>query len=1813
MFRAKIKRCIASLLLSILVTGAIAPALPVFAAPVNTSADAKKLVEEHYQKRVLDSLPVYNNGNSKVTYRCILSGNIGYVDVDSQTGEMTPHLKGATDDLLGNITSNKNPSSGASRPSGAVTGGTANSAGNGSSGENSSTDKNKADRDPLGGNNPGSASAPVEANPDRLASDLPYTFKNDIERYSTSDGINLYEGDSENGTQYYNNGVFIIDSTEQVLANRITGSSNSINNEYKDWLNGSMPFSIDDFLEFIEPLTNVSETVIPFSAMDESGDYFKIINDHLSNFEVSGSATISPQTLGHYLVKSFMVVTNPGVFKDSASDVKAELGPALKYSSDGTPLYKAMEYYGMTNEISSTVDSTPDHFFNASNAGVLALSLGFDEINEKDGEDVFVMGQMAAMQCIQMYRDMAIQIEASPSESYADDPDMRSKLALMKLYDSTFSDVFPYIHYIYTAKLSNGKSIEEICADNSIEADADTIGKGNNMQSIYYDSNIGTETPIDMFYSVNSKDSITSYNRETILNDIDVFRDIDESVAEIRERQRKDNTATQEDLYKDERDLLTSAEYLNSAYGTDVADITNAIMEQQKRADGNEVSIVDGEATSAEDVTINKYILMGMQYSANYVPMRTNLYDSKMLEKYDSDFLENFYYKYGFNRKALYIDTSGSSATNYYNSNGVSTGSTKICTLRDIIECGENDVTLYIDGGYYNSDVAIKSANSQRRTRNAMLKNLADDLGIVLAGLQQLWTGGSNLLTQSINFIQGLFVKVEVDENGEISLDDFYKQSRDSIYKQYHYDLAYSKEEVKKIADEAQNISNGYMYSAEMDFDEEMLKDTKYNAYSEDVMVALSNMEDSEYVDLQELEDMTEDNKDTIVMPSSFIKKYMSNTYSYSSSEMSDDGESYIDTEYSSYSTYTPLTGVAFVSLLYRTPKYYTLADTVIDNNPVFIASEKLCGLDTSSGESNQWYRNSLLNWALIKNLKANVQVDYTYCIDLDCPVYMDIFGNIVTESGIVVVPAACNATLHTAAFKNYNVAVGLYSVYGKIYSVPLTLKGAYTVLHPYFVADYDSDTYVISPLQIGVNGTNVNFDKMNFYDDNVRSVLQTLYGDSVKTSNTTTRLNWMAMVNIINEVVRGAPISNIDKEKEDLYAGVSSTQSAIVAAVKYESLLESLHGAMQNTLISIPNFATMDGIEYFVALLIKFMIVATTAVVIIFIYRDGVAGQFGPRTFWRSISAIGLTFICIIVTPAVFQLTYYAANKTVLEKEAFRILLINEEKRQTGVEVGMTSATTTDSESNEFTIQLDWISAPWWKEIEHVLYGNTVRHVTEAKLDAYEQSPVYSNSDVQLQNDGVFVSTSSLFDGVGLDYTFEPLSNGAYGIYMWNDDSEQSANFYSPYYVFLQSLVANINEYNAGRSAEDLSNYNYTTKLMSGSRIKTVGLSYNYFNSTAFMEEDLDIMRLFQIYMDENAYVPPEIDAEVDIRWALDLYGNEIEIDPETGEAIDAPEDPGYSAEESAFMAIQPQYTIGQIQRQLAQAEEYAFSRTNIFNDEDREKFRHCLWYNTGAVHGLGDRTKALDQYARDFVANNHDLMDRVTDETFIKVMALYMSVKYNQLFGIESANALEIYNLDSEDLLRLCLLKDDEAALSVSMSFPRLVYNYGGEASVYLASILSVILWVGSFIKPLCTVIVFVSVFLSIWVFRVLLRRPSANLYGYFITITLLCLTNVVHALLLKASVFLPNTGLSILGCLIFMVVGQVAYLLVLAYVTGVSLKDWSNLGYTEYEKEAMRLRSKFKGNEAEDNLSGRIKHHEDNWDYYNDLVSQHRSRNA
>lgn len=1417
--------------------------------------------------------------------------------------------------------------------------------------------------------------------------------------------------------------------------------------------------------------------------------------------------------------------------------------------------------------------------------------------------------------------------DAISSTGWETNPDVKAVLKWHKGFNDLYSKYFPFMGELWKGrKVQSDKikvdgeevdaTMENICK--ATGADNETVTADD--YEIYgstYTANYDQSTPIGNFYILNSKLGITSYDRDKILGDAEVNKTLDDDLQKKIEDQRRDTSTIMDERLHENENINTSED--GKALMKDDSDedaeegednLINTAGSQQGVSSKSTSDVdADGLASSTAAVTMSDYIVTGMSYSTTYVPMRTNLYSTEVISSYDQTYRDEFYYKYGFMRKALFIDDSATAAVDYYNANGKFTGTRSICTLRNLIESDDRDVVLYIDPSYYNTEAAIKQANEMLTARRNKMTTLASELSL----FAELWSSNkakSDHLLDICNddapvvshTIRTKVIEMTDDDDDATKVvkvkgadyTDLLYRCRFALLDKYKFNtLIFNK--VAQLDEYITELMTANNLSAEATVDNEILKTGDFSTYSTDARSKLSELDKSGYINLTSEQGLETDSTDTIVLNNADIQSTMSMETEYKEEHLDDEGKSTETNVYTSSNAYSPMLGFAYSSILYRNSDLFTLANTVTNDNPVFIASDKLCAIE----DANQWYRNSILNTILLRNLESGAQVDYNYVTDLDSPVYMDVIGNIVTQSGIVVIPAASNATLHSGLYHTYNLSVGTYVNYGKDYSVPVTTEGAYSALTPFFVPDLNSGYYVINNMDITLDGGTLNLSQTNQYSKETQTVVMNSYKNSV-VEGKYTNLNWMAMVNIANEVMRGATIDQINMDSENINSLKGMNKAGLVAAAKLESLINSLKGVVSNTLLKIPDFSRMDSMEFFVAFFIKLMIVATTVVVIFYVYRDGVSNSLGLRTLYKSLAAIALTFSCIVIVPSIFQLTYYTANKLLLQNESMRILMLRTDTNDCGVEIGVTENYTPER-NNEFAIQLDWLSVPWYKELEDVLYKNSYENLKKTKLEAYSQSPIYDHSDVTVYDDGIYVTTDRLFDSVRVDYTFNS-DSAVKGLYMYSDGSEQTAGFYSPYYAFLRVLLADVNEYNARGSGT----YNYTTKYISGNRLKTVGLCYNYFTSTYFMGTTIE-----------------ENDREADKK---KYSGNGRDyVDNGLMEAAEAPvtgTDDEKLGRQEDIMHIYQIYSPTEDERQndtiyekkkWFEEKDKVMNRASLFSDEDRSAMAQSLWYNQLEQDDMAKRVELMDEYAREFVANNRDLLNKVTDETFIKVMALNMAIKYNQLFGVRTANAIEIYNMDSNDILRLSIADHRDAVVAAPMSFARFVYNFGGEASVYVAAVLEMIMWVGSFIKPICTILVFVSVFMSIFVFRVVLRRPSHNLWGYLITVLLLSATNVAHAVLIKLSMKLPSFGLPTLGCLIFVIFAQVSYLLFLGFVTGISLKDWYNLGASEYAEGARKISSKFSNKDDSSDLSGSIKHHANNWDYYNDLVKQHRSRNA
>ena len=1094
---------------------------------------------------------------------------------------------------------------------------------------------------------------------------------------------------------------------------------------------------------------------------------------------------------------------------------------------------------------------------------------------------------------------------------------------------------------------------------------------------------------------------------------------------------------------------------------------------------GENVKLQTGDALTEffADVTykeLNQYVLHGISYSAAYIPMKTNMYDPITMSSYEQEYLDNFFYKYGFYRKALLIDKSADSAEELHTT-GLK-GDTRVCTLKDIINPA-GEISLYMDRNFYNAnDLAELLGESYDKITNNKEAEESTEQNIV-----EHW------ITKLTDNIEEVF---------EIS---FQNQVRTGGVK-YYSDRLYNRIALQK--------DSGYIPDA-------TVKDLTNSSEEED--------------------SKTDDNKDNIVLSSGQINEYLEGTHYVNKN----DGTGQAEVVYDDYNVLQPY---AVVSAIYRDPKLFHMSQRADLDSPVFVASANVPNTESAS----QYEKNEIFNWLLLKNLKSMLPVGYETSLDMSAPVYMDITGNIVTESGYVVVPAAANATLFGDTYYENVFNMALPYTYGNDYSIKPddVQESLQSTIDTAFETDYKTDCYKIKSRLI--NGGIVDFARISIASKEAKESVSQAFENYLTTSD---NIQFKKFFNIICEVLRGAPVEDIDKDYENLNTNRELTKAGLAAAQKFEVLNEALSSNSENAVLSIPNLAFVDGFEYIALFTFKIMLLVIIIVLMITLLGDTVARKVSWRTIIKCVSVVVTTVLIVVTIPQMFDISYYQSNKLLLQNETEYIAMLNEEKRQNGVEIGVSEIKEPDT-STALYLKLDDLYVPWYDIFSNIMLSSTFKNLNEVYDTYADKSPIAHQPDVTVMNDGVYITLEQLFDSA----TITPLSEEGSDITLlaYNVPKETTtAAFYSPYYTVLESLVNMVNSFN-----KDHNWTAYTPTMQKGGKIKSMGLIKGCFEDVSFMESEGDILGFNYIY---------ELDS-------LDDY--------------------------------------------------------SVWSAEDIAKMKKCQWYNNMPIgENMFKRVNLLSQEARKFVAKNKNLIGKISDETFLEVMALDISMKHNNLFGVNACNTIEIDKLSCDDLLRVMTGTREQVMYDSTMSYPRFVYEIGGIPAVYLAALLAVVNFILNYVKPLCTVLIIIVVYVSLFIFKICLNKKTSSIYGYAITMGLLCILNFVYALSLKICVYLPKFGMNTTACIVMDIVVQIVYAACLLKVTITAFKDWQDLGYARYQYKAAKaevaskeLLSKFKL--ARHLMSGRkysesptqmyqSNREKDNWKYYDNLTENRNRR--
>lgn len=1100
-------------------------------------------------------------------------------------------------------------------------------------------------------------------------------------------------------------------------------------------------------------------------------------------------------------------------------------------------------------------------------------------------------------------------------------------------------------------------------------------------------------------------------------------------------------------LYEDHPDFFNALRDNTSLYGlgyTGGATVENPI--------GQFFSITEGQMSDLWNT--------GYALSALYTPMVTNLYDASTYNFIeDPDWISEFFYKYGFNRKALYISTDPNIVTNSKLGKTSDNGRV-VATLADLVNY-DRDIQLYLDTNFYNAEQiegAIGKVDYatlyQYMHQEPTTVNITDS-----ADVEQLESQANGSLNQIYTQDSSNFV----DETLNLDTDTLLKNHG---VLNYSIDVAKNVTKFGETADKKESLYDGYVLSADMIIGE----DSVFNYYQ-----------------------------------------------------------------------YSPMIAYGVVSAIYRDASIYNELSALSTSTTVIFESSRNV-LFVNNASEKDWV--DYMNYLMLANLETQMNKNVETQLDLNSPIFVDIFGNIVTESGYVIIPAACNATLtgyrnwnpYTVGFGTYYYAGG-YSEDISSFPEPVKIWLAGSSYNSALASDSSEESGDDQQDPLTQEDSSVNLDNMKNKSGGwfifARDGAMQLKNVELTSHGLVATINWQVLnsnsdviqqvfwndayftkaikiysarvVNMVVETLRGAPIENIDYNKEGIVT-VESSDAGIVIAYALDKLLTTISSKSSdfvNSIVTMPNLAFMPYLKYVIYFAVKITLAIMIVLFLIRLFMDGVKNRFGFK------HVCGLAFTIIVVVSAIYILpnsviwTYDKANATVLSTEAADMLLYQTLREAEGQEIGITNVQQID-EVTELYMEIGKVTPSWSNILGKALLGNDYNSFTDLFDDAMKDSPYYGMKGVTQKGTNVYIPANYIINSTQI--TYSKTLNTLHNKLVVDPESRENGGFYgiysytSPYYVILDQLVANVNEFN---NTHDVSCY--TVGVDSKGAVLTYDIAAPYLLSDEFQEEGYDILGL------------------------TDILGCEV---------------------------MAPKYTF-------------------LFDEEDKEQFQLSAWYPSEIDEDTKQaRIKEVNSYARAFVTEHKEVLKHIPDAMFLKVLAFAVSVKYNQVFHIPYSDSIKLITVDNRDIMRFMLGSFQDVYSNYAYTFGRYVYNTTGTVGVILAAVLAALILLTTVLKPVLIAILFVLIIVNIAFRNLLFDKPNKGVEGYFIGCALFMILNFAYAGGLKICFMISNSNLSAIASMVICIVVQILYLLGMLVLIWTQISDWPNLGYNRYQNAGATL---------------------------------------
>lgn len=1017
----------------------------------------------------------------------------------------------------------------------------------------------------------------------------------------------------------------------------------------------------------------------------------------------------------------------------------------------------------------------------------------------------------------------------------------------------------------------------------------------------------------------------------------------------------------------------------------------------------------------------------GYAQSAEFLPLVTNVYDASTYSSQDSKWITDFYYRYGFHRKALFIDNDVYKASK--NVMGVDSMSGRsVATLADLLN-PERDITLYIDDNFYNADE---------------VKELLGKITPEYVAEQVQQTAEENVEETVVD-----------DGSGDAS-------------------------KTVSSAVEKTSLLNLLSYTGS----DQLLKTGNSSTYSDEIAMRLT--EYGKGTDKNVLDEYVMTSEDIVTLL---------NDYNYS-----------------------PMQSYAVVSAIYRQSELFNQMQTSLAVDTEIFQSSRSAAQIEGAG-SNAY--NAFYNYLYLKNLSNIARNSADITLDMSAPLYVDIFGNIVTQGGLVVVPAVTNATYNTAYWAPFSIGFSssYYSgepVVGEDLSKPLKnflVTGDANTDYTPIITGENANTVSITHANGGGWFTFTDDDKLVLKDsiasdlsDSVLIQWNRLAKDSDQIKmlfynnayyNNATHTKFSKLAYLTTEVLRGAPISNIDLEKEHLEPPTTDSASEVYAAYILELFIDKVFSSkIISAIFAIPNPAYLSSTEILAIYLMKFAMLG------LLIYMTGtfvVAAIKNRLSIMGVVKSIGILAFIIItfkVVPDLVAWSYNSSNALLLRDEISYVSTLDYTKSLDNTEIKMTQVSTSSADSDIY-LQVADLNVPWYSIFGDVMTSDIGDTLSSLYAERASENIIAQRPDVIIKSNKGYMNVMDLYDSTRVSYS--PRSGILYNVETSNKPVEEvaSVSYVTPYYYFLDALVADVNNYNISQAVKTTS-YAVSKK---GS-ISTYDICAPYFTSNLFMENDYDILSLAQLYGTTSKTY---------------LQYNNILQDPKTFNAC-----------------------------------------------------RSSYWFTPDMDPNLAyDKITQLYEFAHKYVANSQHTLTQVPDEVYLKSFALRLAIEYNRLFNVPVADSYEVFNINPLNLLRFIIGDEATVYKGYSLSLARYTFQESGLIGTLLMLTFILVAIIASAFKPLVLMLLIILL-----VFSMLFQDTSkGNVFdttsGFFVSIAGLIFINFGYALLMKLSMSLPKFNIiSPILALVLSIILQAGYLSAMFSLILLVSKDFRHVGSNAFK---------------------------------------------